>query len=342
MRVAKLVDIGRFEVVCEQTRLVAEASEAVVDVRYVGICGTDIHIFDKGRRDVTLPRVMGHELSGIVVEAGKDVSNVKPGDRVVFDPVMSCGNCALCRKGHPNVCSQVKCFGVQMDGGFQDYIKVPAKQLYLIPEDTPLDQAALAEPFSIAANILSRANVQKGESVIVNGAGTIGLCIVQATKGIGARVLVSDVVSQKLEIARNFGCDYAVDAKSTSLAEQVACFAPDEPDVIIDAVGFSDTTQECLSLTCPTTRLVVISFDAKPLSIPPVDVTKKELAIIGSRMNALQFPRVMKWMADKAIRPAEMISCVYPVERIQEAFESALADKTRMKTLIYFGKDGKE
>ena len=167
MRKAKLVGKRMIEICREDFKEAPEADEVLIQVKAVGICGTDIHIFNGERTDVEYPRVMGHELSGIVVETGKDVANVKAGDHVVLDPVMACGTCRTCKRGHENVCESVKCFGVQMDGGFQDYIRVPAKQVYAVSEQIPFEEAAVAEPFSVAANILSRAEVAAGDRVAV-------------------------------------------------------------------------------------------------------------------------------------------------------------------------------
>ena len=154
MRAAKLISPGKIRVVDEIPVPAPRQGEAVVKVKAVGICGTDLHIFKEGRADVELPRVMGHELSGVVTALGEGTDNLAVGDRVVLDPVMACGSCRICRAGHGNVCADVKCFGVQMDGGFQDEIVVPSANLYRYPESYSFVQAALAEPFSVAANIL--------------------------------------------------------------------------------------------------------------------------------------------------------------------------------------------
>lgn len=226
MRKAKLVGKRMIEICREDFKEAPEADEVLIQVKAVGICGTDIHIFNGERTDVEYPRVMGHELSGIVVETGKDVANVKAGDHVVLDPVMACGTCRTCKRGHENVCESVKCFGVQMDGGFQDYIRVPAKQVYAVSEQIPFEEAAVAEPFSVAANILSRAEVAAGDRVAVIGAGTIGLCIVQGAKSIGAGVLAMDISDRKLEKAKEFGADACVNTKDTAFSSAVEAFAP--------------------------------------------------------------------------------------------------------------------
>ena len=337
MRVAKLTAPKQIEIFDEPFNAAPGPEQAVVRVKAVGICGTDLHIFRGERADVALPRVMGHELSGIVEQVGDKVTHLKPGDCVVFDPVVSCGTCKICQRGHENVCADVKCFGVQMDGGFQDRIVVDAKKLYQYPENIPFIEAALAEPFSVAANILSRTQATAEDNIVILGAGTIGLAILQAAKGIGARVMISDIEDKKLEIAKAFGADCVVNSKLLNLAEAVDTFSPGGADVLIDAVGVAPLTEQTIDLAAPTARIAVIGFDGNAMKIPPVKITKKELTLVGSRMNCNQFPKIVEWLEKGCLNTAGMVSRVYPVEKIQQAFEDTLANSDSVvKTIIEF------
>jgi len=337
MRAAKLISPGKIRVVDEIPVPAPRQGEAVVKVKAVGICGTDLHIFKEGRADVELPRVMGHELSGVVTALGEGTDNLAVGDRVVLDPVMACGSCRICRAGHGNVCADVKCFGVQMDGGFQDEIVVPSANLYRYPESYSFVQAALAEPFSVAANILSRVSVKVRDFVVIMGAGTIGLSLVQGAKAAGAAVLVSDIEESKLEKAKAMGADYTVNSRKEDLTELVKKHTEIGADVVIDAVGTVKLTEQSIELAAPCGRIAVSSFDARPAQIPAAAITKKELSLMGSRMNAHRFPDVIQWMRDGALDLDVMISKVYPVEEIQKAFEDTLADSSNtIKTIITF------
>lgn len=337
MRVSKLTAPKKIELFDEPMVREPEAGEACVRVKAVGICGTDLHIFQGERSDVELPRVMGHELSGVVEKVGEGVTNIKVGDCVVFDPVVSCGTCKICKSGHANVCADVKCFGVQMDGGFQDYIVVDANKLYKYPDRIPFEEAALAEPFSVAANILTRVNATAEDRIVIIGAGTIGLAILQAAKGMGASVLISDVEDKKLETARDFGADVTVNNKKLDLMEQVMAFAPGGADVLIDAVGAAPLTEQTVDMAAPTARIAVIGFDIRPMHIPPVKITKKELTLVGSRMNNGMFPKVIEWLEKGCLDTAGMVSRVYPIEEIQQAFLDTLANgDSNVKTIIKF------
>lgn len=336
MKAAKLVKVKNIVVEEVEKPQIISDYDVLVQVKAVGLCGTDLHVFKEGRADVELPRIMGHELSGVVEAIGDKVTNVTVGDHVILDPVISCGTCKICLKGHGNVCSAVKCFGVQCDGGFQDYIVVNSSKVFAYNKDVPFDIAALGEPFSIAANILSRTNVQKDEKVLVIGAGTIGLAIVQAAKGLGAKVLVSDIFDTKLGYAKDFEADATVNTSQKDLEEAMKEFAPDGIDVIIDAVGASELINKAVEMAPPLARIAVIGFDARPAELPIVHITKKELTLVGSRMNCNQFPTVVEWLNSGVITD-KMITKTFGIDEIQEAFEYTLKNaETSIKTMIIF------
>ena len=335
MKVAKLVSPKKIEIFEENIPSILSPNQALIRVKSVGICGTDLHIFLGHRSDVVYPRIMGHELSGIVVKVGDAVSNIKANDMVVLDPIVACGQCVICKEGHPNVCVTVKCFGVQMDGGFSEYIVVDASQLYKFSNKLTFQQAALVEPFSIAANIIQRAKINDSDNVILFGAGTIGLAVLQVVKARGAKILVSDVVDSKLQLAKSFGADVIVNSKSQNLDVEVYKFAPIGASVVIDAAGISPLFEQSIKYAGPLARIAVIGFDKTPAAISPINITKKELTIVGSRMNCYQFPKVLKWFEDKVVNPQLLISKEYSIDDIQKAFEYTINNNQNcIKTII--------
>lgn len=312
-------------------------SEVKVKIKAVGICGTDLHMFCEPRKDVALPRIMGHELSGEVVAVGKDVTRLKPGDRVVLDPVFACGTCPTCQKGYPNVCESVRCFGVQMDGGLQDYIVVDEMHLYPYSHHISHLHAALAEPFSIALNIAQRLRITREDKVLILGSGTIGLSLLQVTKSVGAYTVVADKIQEKLTIAREMGADECVNSEKASLRTVAEELCGAGFDVILDAAGLSSLLEEAFAYAAPRARISCIGFEETPAQIPPAWITRKELSIIGSRMNCHQFPTVMRWLEEGRIDAGKMISRHYDVQDVQRAFEETLADRTgSIKTVIVF------
>ncbi len=334
MRTAKLVAPYRIEIEEVPEPQITGPDQVLVQVRAVGICGTDLHTFKGERTDVDFPRVMGHELSGVVVDTGEAVVRVKKGDHVVFDPVHACGGCRTCAGGHGNVCRDVRCFGVQMDGGFQDYIVVSENKLYAVPQQISFECGALAEPFSIAANIIARADIGEHDRVVIFGAGTIGIAVLQAVKKMGNMVLVSDIADAKLAMAEEFGADLAVNSKKEKLGDAVEAFSPGGADILIDAVGTASILAECIALAAPCARIVEIGFDETEASVRPIDITKKELTISGSRMNCRRFETVTQWLKEGIVTD-KMISRVYPLEEIEQAFKDTLAQGGNwLKTMI--------
>ncbi len=337
MKVAKLVDVGKFEILNVEDPVIKKSNQVKVMVKAVGVCGTDLHIYKFGRADVQFPRVMGHELSGEVVEIGDKVTKVKVGDRVTLDPVFACGECPTCLDGHPNVCDNVKCFGVQMDGGYQEFIVVDEKHLYSFDNSISFEKSALAEPFSIAANILENTCAKKGDNILIIGSGTIGLALVQSAKSLGANVIISDIVDSKLKKAIQLGADVVVNTKKENLKEAVEKFTKNGVNISIDAVGTVNLFEQSIDLVAPRGRVASIGFDSNKAHISPIDITKKEITIVGSRMNCYQFPKVMRWLKEGKIQADKMVSKTYNINDINLAFEDTLHNSENIiKTLITF------
>lgn len=296
--------------------------EVVVKIKAVGICGSDSHIYHGRSAFATYPRIIGHEMAGEIYQKGSGVKDLKPGDRVAIDPVVSCGKCYACSIGRHNVCSSVKVLGVHMDGGYRDYIGINACNVYKLPENIPWEHAAAVEPFSIAAESVDRGRVSPRDSILICGAGPIGLVILQAVKRIGAKVMIMDIVDSRLEKARGMGADAAVNPKKADLAAAVIDFTGgDGVNLIFEATGNLNILELCVSkLVSQAGRIVVLGFPAEPAKIAPIDIMKRELDILGSRLNRNKFSEVIKWFEAGEVDPSGIISHVFPMERVQEAF----------------------
>lgn len=338
MRVAKLVDFGKIEVVEQNDGYQLQGDEVLVRVKSAGICGTDLHIYQGHRHDLSLPRIMGHELVGEISGIGPDTKNFNIGDRVAIDPVVSCQSCYACRNNRNNICSDVKCLGVQIDGGFCDFIKVSENSLYRVPDHLSWEEAALIEPFAVAAQVLERSNIQKGEKAVIIGAGVIGLCILKVFKLVGADVLILDVEETRLKKAEELGANIAVNSNKENLQLLIQQFSNNEgANVVVEAVGNSRLLEEAITYTASGARVVVLGFDQGAAKIPEDVVTKKELEIKGSRMNYKKFPQVIQWFAKKDIDPKCMISKVYSLEDIDLAFKNIIESPEKfLKVVIKF------
>ena len=259
-----------------------KTGEILLRVRRAGICGSDMHIFHGQNPFATYPRIIGHEFAGSIEAIGSGVEGLRPGDRVVVDPVVSCGHCYACRVGRPNVCGNLQVFGVHRDGGFRDLLVVPAINCVKVPDSMPFEVAALAEPFSIAANVLGRTGCGPDDTVLIYGAGTVGLTVLQVAKLKGARCLISDPDEVRLERARSFGAEVTIHPRSVSVAE-VAKGEMDGlgPSVIIDGAGVPALLEEACRLASPAGRIGLLGFSPAPCNVSQQEIVKKELTLSG-------------------------------------------------------------
>ncbi|MEX1216455.1 Zn-dependent oxidoreductase [Saccharospirillum sp.] len=296
-----LIDVDRPEV---------GPGEVLIRTSFAGICGSDLHIIHGKNPFVQFPRITGHEFSGVVAAVGAGVSHVRQGDQVCVDPVISCGNCYACRAGRYNVCSKLAVFGVHRNGGFSEYTSAPATNVVALPEAVSLEQAALVEPYSIATNVLSRMEPLPGDALLVYGAGVIGLTIVQVAKAMGIeRIVVVDIVKERLEVAAILGATDIINSRVTNVEDWVAshfkgCGIP----LIADAACIPSLFPEMLRIACPAGRIGLLGFSSEPSALAQIEVIKKELTIVGSRLNNRRFPQVLEMISSGRLDPLALIS----------------------------------
>jgi L-gulonate 5-dehydrogenase len=298
------------------------AGEVLVRVQRAGICGSDIHILHGSNPFARYPRVIGHEFAGVVEAVAADVRRVAVGQRVVVDPVISCGHCYACRVGRPNVCANLQVLGVHLDGGFRDRLTVRAANCIPVPDSVPIEIAALAEPFSIAANVLSRTGIDERDTALIYGAGTVGLTVLQVAKLHGVRCIVADLDTARLERARAIGADATINSAEENLADRVAGENSGlGPSLIIDGAGVPALLEEACRLASPAARIGLLGFSPAPCHISQQEIVKKELTLVGSRLNRRLLPEVMDWLAAGRLAPAAMITQTFSARDAQAAFD---------------------
>ena len=301
---------------------VITASQVLVRVKAAGICGSDVHIYHGKNAFATYPRIVGHEFVGEVVSTGALVTKFSEGNRVVVDPVISCGTCYSCKIGRHNVCKNLHVMGVHEDGGFQEYVAVEEKQLYILPDGISWEHAAMIEPYSIAAQVINRGKLAEDDHVLICGAGPIGLVILQAVKQSGAKAAVMDILDKRLDMAKNLGADCVINSKTMNVKEMIRIFTNnDGASLIFEATGNIHVLETCIhDLTAPAGRIVVLGFGQEPASIPQIDIMSKELDILGTRLNNHRFPQVLDWFKKGIVYPEKIISHVFKFEDAEKAF----------------------
>jgi L-gulonate 5-dehydrogenase len=268
------------------------------------------------------PRLIGHEMAGTIEAIGAGVTTHAPGDHVVIDPVVSCGHCYPCRIGRTNVCANLEVFGVHRDGGFRNHMVVPVSNALKVSKDLPFAIAALAEPLSIAANVLSRTGCDAGDTVLIYGAGTVGITVLQVAKMFGARCIVADVDAARLERARSFGADMTIHSTSQSVSDAVAGEMDGlGPSLVIDGAGMPALLEEACRVASPAGRIGLLGFSPQPTPVVQQEIVRKELTIVGSRLNRRLMPQVIEWLETGRLTPGAMITQTFAAADARAAFD---------------------
>lgn len=318
VQIKKAYEMNTLEV--EQPRI-TKADEVLVKVKRVGICGSDMHIYHGTNPLATYPRVVGHEVAGEVVGIGDKVTSLKVGDHVVVEPISYCGECYACRKGRPNVCEKLSVFGVHEDGGMREYFVLPEKQLHAVDPTLDWDEIVLAEPYTIGAQAVWRGNVEAGDTVLIQGCGPIGICILKMAKLAGARVMMTDLKQERLDFAKENGADFVIHAANESVEEKVMEYTAGEgANIVIDAVCLPQTFELSTKLASIAGTIVCLGFDERPANISQLPITKKELTIVGSRLQTNQFNKVVSLLNEGKLQSNGLITHKFSVNDVQEAF----------------------
>ncbi|WP_276918110.1 zinc-binding alcohol dehydrogenase family protein [Aneurinibacillus aneurinilyticus] len=317
---------------------IKNTTDVLVKVKRIGICGSDMHIYHGTNPLATLPRVVGHEVAGEVVEVGADVKTIQVGDHVVVEPIRYCGTCYACRKGRPNVCASLSVFGVHEDGGMREWFVLPEKQIHAVDSSLSWDEIVLAEPYTIGAQAVWRGQVEKGDTVLIQGAGPIGICILKMAKLQGATVMITDLNDERLAFAKENGADIIINASRENIRDAVARWTAGEGvNVVIDAVCLPMTFELSIDVASPAGTVVVLGFDERPAPISQLPITKKEVTVVGSRLQTNQFPKVIRLLNERKLTHNGLVTHTFPLEKVQDAFDfvEKHPDKVR-KALIVF------
>ncbi|SFL38582.1 hypothetical protein SAMN03159341_105390 [Paenibacillus sp. 1_12] len=255
--------------------------EALVQIRRIGICGTDLHAYRGNQPFFEYPRILGHELSGTILQSAS--SDFQMGDQVAIIPYLECGSCIACRNGKTNCCTQMKVLGVHTDGGMREIISVPISHL-IKTEGISLDQAALLEPLSIGAHAVRRSGLQQGELALVIGAGPIGLGVMVLAKQRGAKVIAMDINEDRLRFCKEWAqVDYTVNVLDHPLKALAEISNGDLPTVVFDATGNARSMMDSFNYVSHGGRLVYVGLVKADLTFNDPDFHKKELTLMSSR-----------------------------------------------------------
>lgn len=299
--------------------------EALVRVRNVGVCGTDLKIRADRMGLGVIPLIMGHEIAGEVAEVGALVSGFAPGDRVAVNFYLTCGTCEYCRQGRDTLCPQVRQHGFSVDGGFAEYVKTPGVNLCHVPGNVPLEQACILGD-AVATSyhaVVNRARVRPGQTVACVGVGGVGLHALQIARISGARTIAVDVNAERLELARELGADEIVHTGGGAFHQVVRDLTGGSGvDTLLEFVANDETLPSSLASVKKGGRLVFVGYVPEiPMSLLPHYAVRNELEIMGSRANSKQeLQDTMNLVAAGKVRP--VVDRVFPLAEVERAFDA--------------------
>lgn len=296
------------------------SGEAVVRVKAAGLCGTDYRIWT-GDRVVKYPRVMGHEFIGTVQAVGADVQGLTIGEKVAVEPNYSCGECPLCREGNRNLCASRTAVGIDVDGGFAEQVKVPARCCWAAPPGILDEELLLTEPLAVVVRAVRRGQLEENETAAVLGVGSLGLLAIQVLKARGARVLAVARSDRRLALARELGADAV--ATSNMGADVVAARAfsgREGVDLVVEAAGTAQAVEQAVELCRPGGRIVLTGLPHKPTELNFFWVVRRELRIIGSMIYQNEFHEAMRLLSTGAVLVDRLLTHRFPLEEIGNAF----------------------
>jgi L-iditol 2-dehydrogenase len=327
MQALVLTQYGHLEIMDRPAPMPA-AGEVLVQVAACGICGSDVHGYDgtSGRR--IPPLIMGHEAAGTVVSAGAGASRFKPGDRVTFDSTICCGTCPYCARGEINLCDRrevvgVSCGEYRRDGAFAEYIVVPERIVYSIPDVLSFAEAAMLEPVAVALHAVAVSKLSGGETALVLGAGMIGLLTMQAAQAAGcSRVFIADIDATRLALAKSMGATEVIPHSGPEmLRECLRLTGGVGVDIAFEAVGRDETVNAAIDATRKGGTITLIGNVTPEVKLPLQKVVSRELRLQGTAASAGEYPLAIEYISTGRIQVKPLITAVAGLDEGARWFE---------------------
>jgi L-iditol 2-dehydrogenase len=319
---------------------VPAADEVLIQVAACGICGSDVHGYDgsSGRR--IPPIVMGHEAAGVVASLEAGVNKITEGDRVTFDSTIFCGTCDFCRRGEINLCDHRQVLGVscpdyRRHGAFAEYVVVPARIVYKLPDRMAFEEAAMLEAVAVALHAVSLSEVSAGSSVLVVGAGMIGLLILQALRVAGSsRILVADIDDSRLVLAKKLGASEVLRADEPDILSRILQFSTTGVDLAVEAVGRNETVRLAIDSIRKGGRVTLVGNISPEITLPLQKVVTRQIRLQGSCASAGEYPRAIELVANGAIDVKGLITAVAPLADGPQWFERLYTRESNLMKVV--------
>ncbi|MGO4272595.1 zinc-binding alcohol dehydrogenase family protein [Paenibacillus sp. TAF58] len=329
-------------IVCEQVEMfrMSEAlpepelteGHAIIGIRRIGICGTDYHAFKGNQPFFQYPRILGHELSGVIEHIGNNVEGLAVGDRVAIIPYMHCGKCIACRRGKTNCCTNMQVLGVHRDGGMRERISIPISHI-IKANDLTLDEAAIVEPLAIGAHAVRRAEVSESDTVLVIGSGPIGLGVMAFAKNAGARVIAMDINEERLAFCRSWAkVDETIHALESDVKQSLSEMTNgDFPVAVFDATGNATSMAKSFELVAHGGKLIFVGLVKGDIAFSDPEFHKRELTLMGSRNATVSdFNHVMNVLRNSVVDISQFITHRVAFDGMIDSFEKWLMPESKV------------
>lgn len=322
MKAIQITKPNKLEVLDVEKPVIDKHNNVLIKMTAAGICGSDVGIYHGTNAAATYPRIIGHEMVGVVEEVGTDVTTLKIGDRVIINQVTSCGTCYPCKQGRGNVCDNLKVRGVHIDGGYREFIAVPESDCYLLPEGLSDQDAIMIEPTTIGIQACSRAELTKEDTLLIMGAGALGSSLLKIAALHTDYIIVADIMNDKLAEAKKNGAKYTINVLEENLEEKVAEYTNGRGvTVSIDAACTKDSLMNLLKVTGNAGRVITMGFSTAPTEVNQFLITAKELDVRGSRLQNRKFGDAIELIKEGKLDLNHSISHTFPLTKAQEAFD---------------------
>lgn len=314
---------------------VVEPDGIIIKVKTCGICGSDLHVYKQEGKEGTL---FGHEFSGDVAEVGSQVKDLTVGERVTAVGFRPCGRCFWCRQGKSFRCSEMALVGYQLPGAMAEYVSIPSakagQNVFKLSDELTYQDGATVEPLSIALYSVKRAQPQEKDTVVVLGAGIIGLNTIQVLKAMGVkRVLVSGRRTSRLEAAKTCGADLVVDAAREDVLQTVMeATSGMGADLVLECAGSQETFNQAVAMARGGGKVMLVGVYEKPLTWDPLPVISKNLTLVGCLGG--NFPGAIELLRSGKVNTRSLVTHSFPLDQAQEAFKTQIQDRAAIKVMI--------
>lgn len=313
------------------------SGEALIKIKYVGICGSDITIYLGKNPRAKLPLIPGHEIVGEIMElSGTEGRDFQIGDRIAVLPTLACEKCELCTGGKRHLCKSIHFIGIQTDGGYAEYAKVPVNNLYHLPDSLSFEKGVIVEPLAVAIHAIRLAKVKIGDMALIMGAGPIGLLVAMIAQLSGCfNVIISEISPSRIKLAQSLGFE-TVDVSQADSGEQLLRYTEEKGfDLVFECVGHSSTVNQMIEMGKPEAQLIVVGAFKEPPAFDLFRMSRKEQRLVASwTYTKDDFAKAIKYL-DESDTPFErVISHFIALEQARQALEMVKNAKDSMKVIL--------